>query len=125
MSPLSLEVPTPYSGLKVQLGDSFFHGGNLAVRFVRNVDPETIRVARINRDLGYLEWEEVGRNGPIDGATIVLDDDLARALLDALMRHYQGASDMQTVRADLLHERGRVDRLITALIDMTDKLVDN
>ena len=48
--------------------------------------------------------------------TIALDDDEARALLDALLRHYQGASDMHTVRSDLLHERARVDKLTEAII---------
>lgn len=56
--------------------------------------------------------------------TMLLTNDLARALLDALMRHYQGASDMHTVRADLLHERGRVDKLVTAVIDLADKSLD-
>ena len=42
-------------------------------------------------------------------------------LLDALLRHYQGASDMHTVRADLLHERGRVDKLTDAMIKIAAK----
>jgi hypothetical protein len=40
------------------------------------------------------------------------------------MRHYQGSEDMRTVRADLLHERGRVDKLITSLGDLSSKVID-
>jgi len=53
--------------------------------------------------------------------TMVIPNDIARALLDALMRYYQGASDMHTVRADLLHERARVDKMIEATIGLADR----
>jgi hypothetical protein len=50
--------------------------------------------------------------------TMVLDDDCARALLAALLQHYEGPPDVHNVRADLLHERGRVDKMIGAIIDI-------
>ena len=112
------------NGILVQLGEPFFHGGDLAIRIVRRVDTETLRVARVNSQGGWLDWEERPRNGLIEGATIVMTDEVARALLDALIRHYQGASDMHTVRADLLHERKRVDELTGALIGLASKSIE-
>jgi hypothetical protein len=78
-----------------------------------------------------VNWVEVREGLPLPTPSISLSNDAGRAVLDALMRHYQGASDMHTVRADLLHERGRVDRLIEVLIgnsrrlgDVADKLAE-
>jgi len=44
--------------------------------------------------------------------TLRLNNDFARALLEALLRYYNGSEDARTTRADLLHERERVDKLI-------------
>lgn len=57
-------------------------------------------------------WDDVDGPGGEIPATLRLPDDAARALLDALLSHYQGTSDLHTVRSDLLHERDRVDRLL-------------
>jgi hypothetical protein len=46
------------------------------------------------------------------GTELRIDGDLARALYEALARYFGGAPDVVTVRADLAHERDRVDRLI-------------
>jgi hypothetical protein len=35
-----------------------------------------------------------------------------QALTSALVRFYEGAPDMHLVRSDMLHERGRVDKMI-------------
>jgi hypothetical protein len=50
-------------------------------------------------------------------AVLRLPDGLARALTDALVRHYGGTTDVRTLRRDYVNERGRVDRLIAALVD--------
>lgn len=71
-------------------------------------------VMRAGEDGLPLQWEEV-QPATETRPTLRLTDDAARALLDALTRHYQGATDLHTVRADLLHERGRVDKLIGIL----------
>ena len=47
-----------------------------------------------------------------DPAPLRLPEDHARALYEALARFFGGAPDMAVVRADLQHERNRVDRLI-------------
>jgi hypothetical protein len=107
--------------IKAQIAGDFFSDG-ISVRLTRDSDGGR-RIA-VPGEGGYLRWEEFSpeqalTEGP--ALTIRLPDEAARALLDALLRHYQGASDMHTVRGDLLHERGRVDKLTDAFIRMVDR----
>lgn len=46
-----------------------------------------------------------------------LEEDVARALLDALAQYFGGTSESLTLRRDYLDERSRVDRLIKHLIE--------
>ena len=67
-----------------------------------------------------LTWnvasEEVDAAAHASGDQILtLPDDVARALYEGLNRYY-GGSDAGTLRADLEHERGRVDLLIKAIL---------
>jgi hypothetical protein len=71
----------------------------------------------------YFKREEIDFGCPVQ-PTLVLQDDMARALLDALMHHYQGAEDTRAVRRDYDAERARVDKLTDALISLADKLAD-
>lgn len=57
----------------------------------------------------------------VSDPTFVLSNDFGRALLDALLRYYQGASDMHTLRSDYLHERGRVDKFIEAILNQSGR----
>lgn len=47
-----------------------------------------------------------------DYAPLMLPDDIARALLQALAQHYGAAPEVLTVRQDLDAERRRTDKLI-------------
>jgi hypothetical protein len=65
---------------------------------------------------GPMGWQLLDPAGGIQpDPTITVPDEAGRAVLDALLRHYEGASDMHTVRGDLLHERDRVDRLLNTV----------
>ena len=55
--------------------------------------------------------------------TIRLPEPAARALLDKLMQHFQGASDLQTIRGDLLHERDRRDKLEDAMTRIAEAAI--
>lgn len=66
---------------------------------------------------GGYDWVRAEAGVP-PPPTIRLDDDAARALLEALTRHYSGAADLRTLRADLLHERQRADNLINAVLEI-------
>lgn len=57
------------------------------------------------------------------GCSMEFPDDVGRAVTDALVRHYEGTSDLRTVRADLLYERKRVDDLIKTLGQLSAELL--
>ena len=101
----------PQSPLRVQISEYMLADG-IAVRVTMRHSPANVLIGRISEN-GHLHFEPFDTNPLADpGITFSMQEEVARALLDALLRHYQGASDMHTVRRDLLHERGRVDRLI-------------
>lgn len=68
-----------------------------------------------------FRWDEVPSGGAVSDVilepTFVLPFDSGRALLDSLVRHYQGAEDTRQLRKDYENERRRVDLMIDALID--------
>lgn len=100
--------------IEVRVSDDFMIDG-LAIYISQKVAGMGRQILRLH-DNGTQGWELVEQPATITDPTLKLDGDSARALLDALLRHYQGASDMHTVRSDLLHERGRVDKLTDAVI---------
>lgn len=55
--------------------------------------------------------------GVTQDASLTLPEDMARELLDALLRHFGGSAETQTLRKDYDAERRRVDKLIDVLID--------
>lgn len=100
---------------ETKIGDDFMIDG-IAVWISRKEDGGSRGVLRLGQDGEFAGWDPV--TPLVDVApTFKLDDESARSLLGALLRHYEGASDLRTVRGDLLHERDRVDRLIAALIE--------
>jgi len=103
--------------IKAQIAPDF-PGDGIAVRITLEQEGGRL-IMHVGSD-AMTSWEPFSPQ-PVsgNGITMHLQDEAARALLDALLRYYEGASDMHTVRSDLLHERGRVDRLTDALIRMT------
>jgi len=100
----------------------------IKVRIADNMMADGISVLIENRGDGprqVMRMQSDALNGwellPADAAlmspapTMVLPDDAARPLLDALLRWYQGAEDTRAARADLLHERARVDKLLDTI----------
>lgn len=90
------------------------------------VDGVAIQLARGVGDGGHVELlrftsvsEVVGRSeasASMPAPSLVIDDDLGRALLDALAAHYGGTSAGQQMRADYEHERRRVDQMLDHLM---------
>jgi hypothetical protein len=68
-----------------------------------------------------VHWEEVPDPATNTKPTLVLNHEAARALLDALLHHYEGASDMHTQREDFKYERARVDKLMDALATIASR----
>jgi hypothetical protein len=105
--------------IEVRVSDYMMVGG-IAVQVTHRQGDGPRSVLKMNGAM--REWEEVsGQITTSPPVTLALEDGEALALLDALLRHYQGASDMHTVRSDLLHERGRVDKLTDAMIRIASK----
>lgn len=86
----------------------------IAVYVLMKHEGEVTKIMHIDEQ-GFMSWHPVETNA-VSSPTLILQNDIGRATLEALMRHYEGASDMHTVRSDLLHERGRVDKMIDHLI---------
>lgn len=100
------------SPIRVQISDSMLADG-IAVRIALRHSATDFYIGKISES-GYMTFEPYDAVGGSDpGVTFSLNDDFARALLDALLRYYQGASDMHTVRSDLIKERERVDKLMS------------
>jgi hypothetical protein len=114
------EYPTgPQSPIRVGISDSFDVDG-IAVIIGLRLDQQTTRLGRVS-EFGSIQWEEVDPLTSISTPTIRLSHDIARGLLDALLRYYGGAPDSHTVRADLMHERGRVDKMLETLLSLASR----
>ena len=98
------------STFDVRVTDDFMIDG-LAVYITIRHSAVSRSIMRLHGDANAVSWDDVEPAAQTE-PTFKLPGEAARALLDALLRHYEGASDMRTVRSDLLHERGRVDKLI-------------
>jgi len=106
------------------IDDIMANGISIAIRNKREIGGGYLLATEIKG--GRIHWEFITDNDIREQRppTLHLEEDVARALLDALMRHYQGSGDLRTTRADLLHERGRVDNLIGTVQYIASKLVD-
>lgn len=63
----------------------------------------------------HMEYEL--KPAGVESSTFLsLNDSEARALMDALHRYFGSPSDMQTLRADYLHERGRLDKILDKML---------
>lgn len=96
----------------VRVSDHFQIDG-ISIYVLMKHEGEVTRVMQITEN-GFV-WEEVEAN-VVQRPTFQFTNDVGRATLEALMHHYEGASDLHTVRSDLIHERGRVDKMIDHLI---------
>lgn len=101
--------------------------GRLAVTLARHPEGDGLVDNRImimrlqggdDRVAPLTTWEVVEDPTAEIAPTLFLGHDEARVLLDALAQHYQGASDMRTLRADRDHERGRVDKLLDVVAEI-------
>lgn len=62
--------------------------------------------------------------GIADVPTLTLPTEVAHVLLDALAEHFGGTSTQQAARADFVHERGRVDKLLDAVTRIATRAAD-
>lgn len=64
-----------------------------------------------------LEFESIEPYAQSEPA-FYLEDGQARALMEALVKYYNFNLDTSTARNDYIYERGRVDTLTAAILDM-------
>jgi hypothetical protein len=102
-----------------------FASDSFGIYIILKIDETTRSVMHMDQD-GYVRWDEIDYPAGAEvKPSIMLQNDIGPLLLEALLRRYQGASDMHTVRADLLHERGRVDKLLDAQLRVNASMSDS
>jgi hypothetical protein len=65
---------------------------------------------------GSRSMQTVEPGNAMPSPSLTVDDELGRALLDALAEHYGHTSGGRQQRADFEHERRRVDKLVDHLM---------
>lgn len=91
---------------------------SVKVWIVNHLDGDRRLLLRINGDEYFSQsWVELSGQGEVVDPTFELHDASARALLDALTRHFHGAEDTRALRRDYDDERRRVDGLIKIVGD--------
>lgn len=105
--------------IKAYVSDNFL-GDSLRVYIIDEREDQR-RMMRMND--GGLRWIDLPPAGSAINAepevpTLWLPFDSGRALLEALVQHYQGAEDTRQLRKDYDAERQRVDTLTSALVDI-------
>jgi hypothetical protein len=81
-------------------------------------------ILRVDDDPGRFRWEPIEDPRAEVKATMTLQNEEARALLDSLTRFFHGAEDTRALRRDYEAERGRVDLLVGSLSMVTQTLAD-
>jgi hypothetical protein len=85
-------------------------------------DHNPAHILRLHNDgAPSYRWEPIDP-GTETQPTFTIHQDEARALLDALTRHFHGAEDTRALRRDYDVERERVDLLTGALVDVAQTL---
>jgi hypothetical protein len=107
--------------IRVHVADLYlFAADRIAVRFASgDPDVQPRRIASVLADPhqgAVLDYQELPDVQLAATPTLSLTEAEGRALLDALAAFYGGTGPAKAARDDLLHERGRVDKLTDALI---------
>jgi hypothetical protein len=98
-------------------------GFRVAVTLVRTPEGQGVHdgnawILRLAGDPIHAGWERIEDSAAEVRPTLTLGHEEARALLDGLAEHYQGASDTRLLRQDRDHERGRVDKLLDVVAEI-------
>ena len=94
-----------------------FATDNLCVS-IRNKGDDFLIYARGFSEDGYLIWDNILLDAAMmeSKPTFIIQEDIARALMEKLITHFEGSSDNRIIRQDFLHERDRRDILEDALM---------
>lgn len=118
------EHPADGTAIRVAINEgSFMFGADrLSIFLGQRIGNDGTRVVHFNPD-GTMHWTDVP---PLEAsqASMEMPRDFAYALMCALVQHFDGAGDTRQLRADLLHERGRVDIMVNHIIAMGKQAMD-
>jgi hypothetical protein len=92
------------------IGVDYMHRG-IKIAWSRGEPPGAVEYSN-----GREVTQQTDHGVEVNVDPLTLRDDMARSLLAALLRHYNGADDARMLRKDYDAERARVDRLIGALL---------
>lgn len=114
------------NGIRVAVNNEYmFAADSVDITLARRLPNGEVMIMRRGGEHAHLvEWETTSVGQAVTEPTIRIPTEFARALLDALLRHYQGASDMHQLRQDFLHEQKRVDQLTAVISNALNKLVE-
>lgn len=103
--------------IQVRIAEDFFTDG-ISVYVSQKHGGAPRQILHIAEGGKWTRWTDLDPHGaaePGPDPTIRLTDEAGRALLDALLRHYQGSGDYHELRKDYLAERKRVDDLLASM----------
>ena len=108
--------------ITAQIGEAFAFGSDrIAIRLTAR-DPDALQASQhasveLNEFTGaILKYEAPDLTSGGGRPTLSLTEPEGRALLEVLAAHFGGTGPAKAARDDFLHERGRVDTLIDALV---------
>lgn len=98
-------------------------GDSLRIYIIDRQEYGARRLLRTVEDGTAMRWDELEPDNAavVDAEpapTFQLPYDSGRALLESLMRYYNGAEDTRQLRKDYEAERKRVDMLANSLVDI-------
>lgn len=108
------------SELRVHITEGYF-GDGIKVFVVRHLAHDDQQILRNTQDAGFTSWEHLEPNTDVD-PTLTLNGEVGRALADALLRHYQGAEDMRSLRRDYDAALQRGDAQASVIADVVRTL---
>lgn len=111
--------------IQVYIGESFYRNG-LDVYVIRRIDGDPRYILRVGEDQFGQCWEPIPEGAPTtneaEKPTFCIPAEAGHALLNALVRHYQGAEDTRALRRDYDAERKRVDHHVEVIADIARSL---
>ena len=90
----------------------------------RGIALYVVRTMNGKRELALNDgqWVALEDGDPVGPSpTLELPDEAGKMLLEALAEHYGGTAPTRSMEKSLEVERGRVERLLTALIDVSSR----
>ncbi len=109
--------------IRAYVNDNLMMFGSLHVAIVdQSDDGHVLRILRISDDPFAESWEDIDHNAGDVAPTLKLPGEAGRALLDALVRHYDGGEDTRRLRADYDAALKRADAKDAVLADVLKTL---